>query len=382
MLCAVRAALFVVAFALLAGAAHADEKNELAGDEPMRAPDADALPLELTWNAPTGCATADDIRREVARIAHARPGRSLPRVSAEGRIERWGEGYRLTLHTFQNGVRGERSLLAKECRSLEREVTLVLALSFGEGVEIVDDASADGAAPAQRTGAANAAAPTGSPGTSTAPATTETREPSTKASTTASATPAPSATSPTRDTVTGRAASSSSSASGLNTSAVAGGGVLFGTLPSPAATLFAGADLAMRRFDVDPRFVWIPGVDQTLPRGVHARHDGFGGSLSGCIAVPPFEAMLGGCVGFEALALRGRSSGASEAGESVAPFFGLAPAVRWQWPAKGFVALRFEAALHIALNEPRFVVVGLGEAYSVPRLAPSLGAALLLRPDR
>jgi hypothetical protein len=161
-----------------------------------------------------------------------------------------------------------------------------------------------------------------------------------------------------------------------------GGGVLFGTLPSPAAMLFAGADVSSGRFDVEPRFVWIPGVDQALPRGVRARYDGFGGSLAGCVGVPPLDAMVGACVAFEAIALRGRSSGASEAGESVAPSFAAVPALRWQWPARGFVALRLEAALHVALNAPRFVVVGLEEAYRVSRFSPSVGAAFLLRPGR
>src|SRR5262249_14255911 len=125
-----------------------------------------ALPLELTWTAPPGCATADEIRRELGRIARARPGRTLPRVSADGRIERSGEAFRLTLHTVQSGVHGERSLVAKECRSLEREVTLVLALSFGEGVELVDDGdSTRSADPAANAEVPNNPASTSSPGT-------------------------------------------------------------------------------------------------------------------------------------------------------------------------------------------------------------------------
>ncbi len=387
MLQAVRGAFFVLAVVLLAGASRAEEQSGTLREDYKQ------LPLDLTWSAPPGCATADEIRHELGRIARARPGRTLPRVSADGRIERSGDAYRLTLHTVQNGVRGERSLVAKECRSLEREVTLVLALSFGEGVELVDDdsapgartgddgatnaASEKGAAPANPTeGTNNPASPDASgTGTSTTPETNP-KTPN------APRPPAPSTTSPARDAGRERSASAPASASGLRAGAFAGGGAVFGTLPSPAALVFAGADVRSGRFDVEGRFVWIPGVDQALPRGVHASYDGFGGSLAGCVGVPPVDAMLGACVAFEALALRGRSSGASEAGESVAPSFGAAPAVRWQWPATGLVALRLEAALHIALNEPRFVVVGLGETYSLPRLSPSVGAALLLWPGR
>jgi hypothetical protein len=398
MLDAVRGARFVLAFVLLARVSHADEQSGAAREDPRRAQAADALPLELTWSAPPGCATADDVRHELGRIARARPGRTLPRVSADGRIERSGEAYRLTLHTVQNGVHGERSLVAKECRSLEREVTLVLALSFGEGVELVDDSAPDesngagstnpgsgnGATPANAGTPANDTtnpASTNPSATGTPPGASTTPETPPKTSNATSPPPPSPAPSPTHDAGSGRIASSNS-ASGLHAGAFAGGGVLFGALPSPAAFVFAGADVSSGRFDVEPRFVWIPGVDQALPRDVHARYDGFGGSLAGCVGVPPLDAMFAACVAFEAIALRGRSSGASEAGESVAPFFAAAPAVRWQWPARGFVALRLEAALHVALNEPHFVVVGLGEAYSVPRLAPSVGGALLFRPGR
>ncbi|HVW26713.1 MAG TPA: hypothetical protein VHC69_15200 [Polyangiaceae bacterium] len=96
--------------------------------------------------------------------------------------------------------------------------------------------------------------------------------------------------------------------------------------------------------------------------------------------MPPLSSGIGGCLAFETLAVRGSSAGASEAGEDVAPLFEATPAIRWRWPQKGWLAVELEGALHVALNEPRFVVVGLGEAHQIPRLAPSLGAALLLRP--
>src|SRR5204862_4188530 len=99
----------------------------------------DALPLELDWDAPPGCASANEIRSELDHIARVRPGRTVARLAARGRIEKTGSSYRLSLHTEQNGVTGERTLVASDCRTLEREVTLVLALAFGEGVELVSD---------------------------------------------------------------------------------------------------------------------------------------------------------------------------------------------------------------------------------------------------
>src|SRR5205814_2518051 len=80
----------------------------------------DALPLELDWDAPPGCASGDEIRSELDRIARVRPGRTVESLTARGRIEKTGSSYRLSLHTEQNGVTGERTLVASDCRTLER----------------------------------------------------------------------------------------------------------------------------------------------------------------------------------------------------------------------------------------------------------------------
>ena len=46
------------------------------------------------------------------------------------------------------------------------------------------------------------------------------------------------------------------------------------------------------------------------------------------------------------------------------------------------MSLRLEAALHVALHEPQFVVVGFGETYRVPLFAPGLDAVIVLSPVR
>jgi hypothetical protein len=50
-----------------------------------------------------------------------------------------GQTYRLTLETEQEGLRGDRTLVATDCQDLLRAATLVLALAFGEGVALRTD---------------------------------------------------------------------------------------------------------------------------------------------------------------------------------------------------------------------------------------------------
>jgi hypothetical protein len=318
-----------------------------------------ALPLELEWDAPPGCASAGEIRSELDRIARVRPGRTVSRLAARGRIEKVGSSYRLTLHTEQNGVAGERTLDASECRTLEREVTFVLAVAFGEGVELVrgeQGAPAAGVSTQAPADEGRAVQPSADviPKPSPPPATVDASEPD-------HATPVP--------------------RKRLRAAVLVGGGALFGTLPSPSGFVMAGATFGGLRLWLDARVLWIPRVEQVLTHGVRARYQGFGGALSGCASVP-YASAFSACVAVEAAALGGRASGATENVQSIAPFFSVAPVVAWQWPSRSALRLRLEAALHIAMSQPQFLVVGLGEAHRVPLLSPSLGAVVAFSPGR
>jgi hypothetical protein len=355
----------------------------LARATPGRADD--GLPLDLTWNAPAECASAEDIKRELGRIARLRQGRTIARLSAHGRIDRVGTSYRLSLHTDQNGVAGERSLVAKECRSLAREVTLVLAVAFGEGVEIVNEPSqpttadsqpepssaSEGASrDASSQPASKASGTTQTPTANNAPEALRAEPPSAPAETAAPAE---------------EAALISPSPSTPNRARLAGlleGGVLFATLPAAAGVVAVGSELGVRRFWVEPRFEWIPRVGQTLDRGVRATYDGLGGSIAGCLSLPPYSVGLNACVGGEARALRGRSSGASESDKAVAPLASGLVSLGWEWPAHGAVGFRLDAALHVAFNRPHFIVEGLADVHQVPRLSPSLGAGVIFGKGR
>jgi hypothetical protein len=335
------------------------------------------LPLDLEWSAPEGCASAEQIRAELGRIARVRPGRSISRLSARGRIDKAGDAYRLTLRTERNGQTGERSLSAKECRSLEREVTLVLAVAFGEGVEIVEESSVAG------TGVSGQ--PTPAPAEDAHPPVAPAATASAKASQKAAAeSPETAKVKPSTHPEAGGQRPLTRREAGLKPrfATFLGGGVEFETLPSPAALVVAGAELGWKAFWFEPRFVWLPHVGETLERGVQARYDGFGGALAACHVLPPVSWSLNACLGWEATAVRARSSGATDSGDAVAPLYAGVFSLAWEWPTRGALSLRLEAALHVAFNEPRFVIEGLGEVHQVPLLAPSLAAMLTLFPGR
>jgi hypothetical protein len=292
----------------------------------------------------------------------------VSRLAARGRIEKQGELYRLHLRTERNGEKGERALSAPECRALEREVTLVLALAFGEGVEIVEPGpptSGETTAGATATGAATATAP--------APAEAPAKQ--------QLVVPVP-VTPPVTETKEPREAEQPAKPLRLPLAAFLGGGVLLGALPSPAAALTVGIDVGSGRLWFAPRFAWLPGVDESLPRGVVAQFSGVGGSLSGCLGFPAASFVLGGCAGASGLALRGASQGATESGSSIASWYAATASLLSQWPTRSVLGVRLEAELGVSLNTPSFVVEGLGSVHDVPRLTGRVSAGLVFAPWR
>jgi hypothetical protein len=305
------------------------------------------LPLELDWQAPPECYSEEMIRAELARIATVRPGRTPAKLAARGRIERTGGQYRLTLTLERDGHVGERQLASSECRALGREVTLVLALAYGEGVELLPEEGAADSPKVAPARAENAEKPASEPVTAT-----DERA----------------------------AAPSPDKRDALRAAAFLGGGIYAAALPAVAARVLAGADIGSRRVWFSPRLDVMLPVGDSLERGVDASYDGWGGGLSLCLGQPALGGLLAACATGGAMAVRGRSSGATESGSAVAPWYTAGPALSGSWPERGFLAVRLEAALLISLNRPRFVVEGLGEAHEIARFVPAPALSLLLRP--
>ncbi len=96
------------------------------------------LPLELAWQAPRECPQAQDIQAELSRLARPRPGIALAPLRANGQIEHARQGYVLRLATTTRGEHGRTVLEAARCADLQRAATLVLALIFGDAVDLVE----------------------------------------------------------------------------------------------------------------------------------------------------------------------------------------------------------------------------------------------------
>jgi hypothetical protein len=312
-----------------------------------------ALPLELQWQAPAECPGAGDVRGELERIARVRPGFSLTPLRARATVERRGGGYATTLYTEHEGQAGERALQGADCAALARAVTLVLALAFGAGVEVAD------------TTAPEAAAATAG-------------EPATPAPTPAAVTPE--LAQPEASDEVSEERSRTTPAHALRWSALAGGGVQLGVFPSVAFSASAGAEVAFASFAIGLRATAWPGVTDAVVPHIDARFDGVGGVLQGCGRLPWSSLVLAACAEARAAALRGRSSGASDDGASVAPWYALGAAASITWPESGAFAVRLQAALAASLNRPRFVITDLQQAHRVPLLAPDFAAFAVFTP--
>ncbi|HET9955160.1 MAG TPA: hypothetical protein VFQ61_11685 [Polyangiaceae bacterium] len=317
------------------------------------------LPLELDWEAPAECSNADSVHAELARIAHVRAGREVQPLAAKVRIRKLGPRYRLLLHITQGGSSSERTLAASECRALQREVTLVLALAFGEGVELTTDEPAEvrerhGEDEPQGTRIDEPTPPVAAPPPEPAPVQVRTPKP-----TPPRRSPAP--------------------ANRFRWDWLAGGGALWRALPVTSPVAFLGADVGFDSWWLQPRVQLIPGVNRELPRGIQTRYDGLGATLAGCSGAALASLRLATCLSLSATALRGRASGAVEEENAIAPWYTAGAHVSLLWPARGWLGGGVEGAFSYSLSRPRFRINGLADVHTVPRVAPALSVYLRVR---
>jgi hypothetical protein len=310
----------------------------------LRAHAQDALPLELHWRAPAECPSAAEVRAELERIARARPGLALTPLYASAEVEKHGAAYALELHTEHAGERGERRLEATDCKTLVRTLTLVMALAYGAGVEMADDAGK--------------AAPLGAPP--------------------APSNPPPSAAPALQGPAANPASPPEIRSDRLRTSLWLAGGVTLGLLPTAAPSLSAGVELARGAWSVGLRFEAWPTLSNRVDGNVYARFDALGGQLQGCRTLPVSALELGLCAALRAAALRGRSLGATSDGSATAPWYALAGVAALSWPRGSWLALRIEAGLSASLDRPHFVIEGVGPVQRVAAWVGDFDALVLV----
>jgi len=323
------------------------------------APARASLPLTLTWEAPAGCPTSDDVRAELERLVRFPPGHTPPALIANGHIETRDGRWRLRLRTARDGLPGERELEADTCASLARAATFVLALAFGVGDGGPEDAPSPSAVDE------HPARPAPRPRVVEAPAVVAPPPP-------APAAPPP-VLAPTPTVVT--TAPPSRVAVPTIWSVVAESRVSDGPLPGVDWGAGVGVDVTRGRFVARLHVVtWLPTDDPVAGTAVRTRFSGVGLDPSICgISVERWRLTLAACTVGGVAALHGASSGGLTAGAATAPWYTVGAAVR--------VRLRLARAVHAellyeadtSLTRPRFALTYVGDVHALPRVVSGLG---------
>src|SRR5687768_6701095 len=120
--------------------------------------------LSLTWTAPAGCPTGDDVQGRVdALLGGETSANSVADVRATGQVERVGTSYRLQLQMAAAGVPSSRVLEASSCEELAGAAAIAIALlareSSGSAPASSSDASASSPGSASPANDANAPRP-------------------------------------------------------------------------------------------------------------------------------------------------------------------------------------------------------------------------------
>ena len=306
------------------------------------------LPLELSWDAPAECPSADDVHTELARIAHARPGHVLEPLRAEARVRRDHRRYLLDVHTEHQGRAGERRVDAKDCKTLVRTLTLILALTFGAGVELAEESAETPQAPPAE------AAPAPSPAPAPAPP---------------PPTPSPAPPAPLREARV--------DAARPRWFVLAGPELAWKLAPRVAPGVVLGAGLTHGWLMAQLRASAFAAPVSTVGPGMTARFAGGSARLSGCGQVPFWQLSGALCAGAGASFVHGKASGASEDLSATAPWYTAQARASLRAPRNARLQGELAGGFDVSLNRPRFVIEGLGEIHQVSRLVPSLSLGLL-----
>jgi hypothetical protein len=296
------------------------------------------LPLDLIWDAPTECPSYAEVVTELERITRVKPGREITPVRAQAKIERTPSGrYRLRLLTEREGQTGETDLDATSCSVLKRGVTLVLALTLGDGVDVVDEPTPPEPPAKPREASPNQKKPTPAP--AKAPTTSE-----------------------------------NDRNGSLRFSPWLSGIGAWGLVRKPSFGPQLGLAVGKARWQARADVTFWPPVDGARYQSVDSSYLAFIGAVGACARALPSGWSLAACGTFQVGAIHGSSSGAFRDGSATAPWYAVAPSVVVTAPAP--VAVRLEASLAIAFAPPRFAIRYADDVYTVSRFVPAASIGL------
>lgn len=306
-----------------------------------------AAHLALSWSAPPGCPTADNVQARVdSLLGGEASGSSVADVRASGQVERVDNGFRLLLNVGVGSTPSSRTIEARTCDELAGAAAIAIALLARSSAEGASDPAVEGVTPA-----------------SSVPAEHEDR---------------PVTSAPTREEEASRKPEPppETARDGLHfivdaPVAVAG----WGSLPSTGLGLGAGLGLRWRALRV--------AVGAELWRPQTARASGFAsrftlmsGRAEACVthAMHGFE--LGPCLGaaLQRLTGEGLGSGVFSATSKTTVWISGTGGLFASLPTPGFAHLRFfgGARVLVSPSRPRFVIDQLGPVHEPALAAPEV----------
>ncbi len=287
--------------------------------------------FDLTWDAPSGCATEAALREAIDAQLQGAPPRSEVRVRAIATVRRRAdERFELRLRVRTGEHAEDRELVANTCAELSSITAVVVAVSVDPGAAPPDPVEAEPPDPEPEAEPAPTVA-------EPAPASPPMPEP-----------PSPGP----QPTVQGFVG--------------AGGGVRLGPLPSPAGAVDVRGGVRWRWLRADV------GVGHAFARGINAQ-----GVEVGRLAMTTVAARLCGapragrwgfplCAGIEAGAMHGRGRNLGLPRRGVLPWLAPLVAAGGRFEVHRAIVLGFDATLLVPAIRPGFSVEGLGLLHRAP----------------
>lgn len=296
---------------------------------------AQPLPLDLDWQAPEGCPNAASIRSELTRMTRPHAGKALTSLTARAVVTLSGSTYRLTLETERDGTLNRAQIDGATCQSLARAATLMLALAYGDGVEVLDE-----------------------------------NEPTADAPPKIAATPAPS--------ISAKPKVLEQPRSQLEIAPWAAATVSNGLVAPAAFGAEAGLRLGMTHWLTVLRVEVIPRVESGSKEAIEVRTSGASIALGGCAQLPLGEVRLAACTSISAGILHASSRGALRDGNASPTLVALMPSVLARYRAAQHWTFHLELGARVPFSRPELVVAGEGVLFRASSVAPQLGAGIEL----
>lgn len=313
--------------------------------------------LALSWSAPPGCPTAENVQARVdALLGGGANASSVADVRASGQVERVDNGFRLLLSMGVGNTPSSRVIEARTCDELAGAAAIALALLARSTTE------AAGSAPSSSDGAAGSS-PQGQASSPPAPTASSSDTADNPKSPPASI-PPPEA--PPSGGESGRLHLLIDAPVGL---------AAWGSLPSAALGVGAAVGIRWKGFrgSVGGE-LWQPQTREVS--GFATRFTLQSGRAEVCFIQAVHGLELGPCLGASAQRLIGAGVGSDvfSAGSRTALWISGAGGLFFSLPTPGFTHLRFfgEARVLVSPQRPRFIIDQLGPIQEPALAAPQL----------